>query len=77
MHPRGGPDNSVILSEEAFGHIGLGGSIGFADPKARMSFGYAMNQAGGGAGLNPRPQSLVDAAYRSLGYTTDAYGSWA
>ena len=42
-----------------------------------MSFGYAMNKHGAGAGLNDRGQSLIDAAYRSLGYTTDAYGSWA
>lgn len=75
-HPAGG-NNSLILSEEAFGHSGLGGSIGFADPKARMSFGYAMNKHGAGVGLNDRGQSLIDAAYRSLDYTTDAYGSWA
>lgn len=70
------PDDSVLLSEEAFGHSGVGGSIGFADPKARMSFGYAMNRMGAGAGINARPQSLVDAAYRSLGYTTKAPGCW-
>jgi len=70
-------NNSLILSEEAFGHSGLGGSIGFADPKARMSFGYAMNKHGAGAGLNDRGQSLIDAAYRSLGYASDAFGSWA
>jgi CubicO group peptidase (beta-lactamase class C family) len=75
-HPAGG-SNSVILSEEAFGHSGIGGSIGFADPVARMSFGYAMNRHGAGAGLNERGQSLVDAAYRSIGRTTDAYGTWA
>lgn len=75
-HAAGG-NNSLILSEEAFGHSGLGGSIGFADPRARMSFGYAMNKHGAGVGLNDRGQSLIDAAYRSLGLTTDAYGSWA
>jgi len=70
------PDDSLLLGEEAFGHPGVGGSVGFADPKERMSFGYAMNKMGPGAGLNPRPQSLVDAAYRSLGYTTNAPGAW-
>lgn len=74
---RFGPNQSVIYAEEAFGHPGIGGSIGFADPRARMSFGYTMNKHGGGAGLNERGQSLVDAAYRSLGYQTDAYGTWA
>lgn len=72
-----GPNNSIVLSEEAFGHSGLGGSIGFADPRARMSFGYAMSKHGPGAGLNDRGQSLVDAAYRSLGYQSDVYGTWA
>jgi CubicO group peptidase (beta-lactamase class C family) len=72
-----GAGNSVILSEEAFGHSGLGGSIGFADPAARLSFGYAMNRHGSGAGLNERGQRLVDAAYLSVGRTTDASGTWA
>jgi CubicO group peptidase (beta-lactamase class C family) len=74
---RFGPNQSVIYAEEAFGHLGIGGSVGFADPKARMSFGYTMNKHGGGGGLNDRGQSLIDAAYRSLGYQTNAYGSWA
>jgi CubicO group peptidase (beta-lactamase class C family) len=71
------PDQSVLYAEEAFGHPGIGGSVGFADPRARMSFGYAMNRHGGGAGLNERGQSLIDAAYRALGYHTDATGTWA
>jgi CubicO group peptidase (beta-lactamase class C family) len=54
---------SAILSEEAFGHVGAGGSIGFADPAKRMSFGYTMNRLGPGLLLNPRGQSLIDAAY--------------
>lgn len=70
------PNDSLILSEEAFGHPGAGGSLGFADPKAKMAFGYAMNKMSPGAGLNARPQSLVDATYRSLGYTTSNPGSW-
>jgi len=61
-----GMQDSVILGEEAFGHSGFGGSVGFADPRTGMSFGYTMNMMGQGTALNPRGQSLIDAAYRSL-----------
>lgn len=74
---RFGPNQSVIYAEEAFGHPGIGGSAGFADLKARMSFGYTMNKHGSGAGLNDRGQSLINAAYRSLHYQTDSSGTWA
>jgi CubicO group peptidase (beta-lactamase class C family) len=58
----------ILVAEEAFGHPGMGGSFGFADPRARLSFGYTMNQQGTGLGINERGQSLVDAAYQSLDY---------
>jgi CubicO group peptidase (beta-lactamase class C family) len=63
-----GDRDSVLLSEEAFGHMGMGGSLGFADPGARMSFGYSMNRQGTGTAIDARGQSLVDAVYSSLGY---------
>lgn len=69
-------NDSMILSEEAFGHPGFGGALGFADPANGMSFGYAMNRMGQGNGLNERGQSLVDAVYLSLGYTSNASGAW-
>lgn len=68
---------SVILSEPAFGHPGMGGSIGFCDPVPRLSFGYTMSAMGSGLGLNERGQSLVDATYRSLGYGGTESGRWA
>ncbi len=72
-----GSNDSVILSEEAFGHLGSGGSIGFADPKARLSFSYVMNKQGGGTGLEDRGQALVDATYRTLGYRrAETGGHW-
>lgn len=71
-----GMQDSVILSEDAFGHAGAGGSIGFADPRERMSFGYTMNKMGLGVAINPRGQSLVDAVYTSLGYRSNESGSW-
>ncbi|MBL4681292.1 MAG: hypothetical protein JKY88_11295 [Pseudomonadales bacterium] len=66
----------MILSEPAFGHAGYGGSMGFADPEAAMSFGYTMNRMGQGTGLNIRGQSLVDAVYESLGYNSNRSGRW-
>ena len=71
-----GVQDSVLISEEAFGHVGAGGSLGFADPKAGMSFGYTMNKMGPGLSLNERGQSLVDAVYCELGYQSDASGAW-
>ena len=68
--------SSAILSSAAFGHVGAGGSVGFADPKAGMSFGYAMNAMGPGILMNERGQSLVDAAYLSLGYSSNESGVW-
>lgn len=52
-------------SPNAFGHGGAGGSVGFADPDARLSFAYAMNLAGPRYG-SPRTKALVDAVYASL-----------
>ena len=62
------PGDSVRLgpNESAFGHVGAGGSIGMADPDARIAIGYAMNAMGPGILLNERGQSLIDAVYASL-----------
>ena len=72
-----GPDvDSVIMGSAAFGHVGAGGSLGFADPVAGLSFGYTMNRMGAGLLMNERGQALVDAAYRSLGYRNKDGGVW-
>ena len=68
--------DSAILGEDAFGHVGAGGSIGFADPQCGLGFGYSMNRMGKGILLNDRGQSLVDATYGVLGYRSNAGGSW-
>ncbi len=65
-HVKNPPASGAILGEGAFGHVGSGGSIGFADPEAGFAFGYAMNQMGLGQMLNARGQSLVDAVYGVL-----------
>ena len=72
------PENSdsVILGSQAFGHVGAGGSIGFADPECDLAFGYTMNQMGRGVFLNERGQALVDATYGCLGYSNNKGGVW-
>jgi CubicO group peptidase (beta-lactamase class C family) len=51
-----------------FGHPGHGGSIGFADPDARLGFGYVTNQYVTGTAKHPdrRVLHLVDAVYAAL-----------
>jgi CubicO group peptidase (beta-lactamase class C family) len=71
-----GPSDVLVLGSDAFGHPGSGGSVGFADPRERLSFGYVMSKLGFGTGLNARGQSLVDATYRALGYRTRQPGVW-
>jgi CubicO group peptidase (beta-lactamase class C family) len=71
-----GDRDFAFISEDAFGHAGMGGAMGFADPRARMSFGYVMNKQGGGLALNDRGQSLIDAVYRALGYRRVDDGIW-
>lgn len=75
-HRPTGHMETMILGRAAFGHAGAGGSVGFADPDARLGFGYSMNRMGAGILLNDRGQALVDAAYRALGYRTAAPGAW-
>ena len=68
--------DSAILGPQAFGHVGAGGSLGFADPACGLSFGYTMSKMGPGLLLNTRGQSLVDATYRALGYRSKDAGVW-
>jgi CubicO group peptidase (beta-lactamase class C family) len=68
--------DSVLIGETAFGHVGMGGSIGFADPAAGIGFGYTMNRMGPGILLNPRGQALVDATYAALGWSSNRTGAW-
>ena len=42
MLPDGGPADPRPLT--AFGHPGMGGSLGFADPAQRLAVGYVMNR---------------------------------
>jgi CubicO group peptidase (beta-lactamase class C family) len=49
----------------AFGHFGVGGSLGFCDPDTGVAFGYVMNEMGP-RWQNPRNRALIDSVYASL-----------
>lgn len=57
----------VALGRSAFGHIGAGGSIAFADPEQGLSFAYTMNRMSQTGLIDERGRSLVDAVYKILG----------
>lgn len=63
----GARGDSFLIGPRAFGHVGAGGSFGMRDPDADLSMAYTMNRMGPGFLLNPRGQSLIDAAYACLG----------
>jgi CubicO group peptidase (beta-lactamase class C family) len=47
----------------AFGHHGIGGSIGFADPDAGIGFGYAINKMHAVGDNGPRARRIIDALF--------------
>lgn len=60
-------DTPYVHSPVAFGHPGRGGSVGFADPEARIGFGYVPNQyLGSPRQADPRARALIDAMYSCL-----------
>jgi CubicO group peptidase (beta-lactamase class C family) len=50
-----------MLPVGSFGHTGMGGSIGLADPGARLGFGFVMNQMGSNGAAH-----LLGALYGAL-----------
>jgi CubicO group peptidase (beta-lactamase class C family) len=50
-----------MAGEGSFGHYGMGGSVGFADPERGVAFAYVMNQMLPAGGVDPRTKSLVEA----------------
>lgn len=53
-------------SETAFGHSGLGGSLGIGDPERGLAIGYVMNKMANAVSGNLRGLRLVQAVYDSL-----------
>jgi CubicO group peptidase (beta-lactamase class C family) len=60
------PHDPMGPNPHAFGHPGAGGSLGFADPDAKLGFGYVMNKMGPYILIDPRARVLIDAVYASL-----------
>jgi CubicO group peptidase (beta-lactamase class C family) len=59
------PERRLGPNPRSFGHFGAGGSLGFADPDARVAFGYAMNQGRGGW-QHKHVRHLIDLVYANL-----------
>ena len=61
------PARPLGPNPRAFGHAGMGGSIGWADPDAKVGFGYVMNRLDAVLEtVDPRWPPLFDAVYASL-----------
>jgi CubicO group peptidase (beta-lactamase class C family) len=72
---RRGSDTGPLASPDAFGHVGGGGSFGYADPSKRLAIGFAknyFNYATGGAVNAGRPVRaastvVTEAVFDALG----------
>ncbi|MEU8384474.1 serine hydrolase, partial [Streptosporangium sp. NPDC048865] len=53
-------------AETAFGHTGMGGSLGLGDTEHGLGLAYTMNRMAGAASGNLRAYRLAEAVYESL-----------
>ncbi|MBW2499927.1 MAG: beta-lactamase family protein [Deltaproteobacteria bacterium] len=60
------PMLALGCGDRSFGHPGAGGSLGLADPEARIGFGYVMNQMLFDPAGDPRSTGLLRALYDCL-----------
>jgi CubicO group peptidase (beta-lactamase class C family) len=51
---------------KSFGHPGAGGSLGYADPEAKIGFGYTMNKMQASLLIDPRATALIESIYASM-----------
>jgi CubicO group peptidase (beta-lactamase class C family) len=58
------PEFGDLRPPTAFGHPGMGGSLGFADPQNRLAMGYVMNRMA--FGFDNRSMELCRALYACL-----------
>jgi CubicO group peptidase (beta-lactamase class C family) len=59
------PERPLGPNPRSFGHFGVGGSLGFADPDVGLAFGYVLNRSGP-RWQNPRNRALIDAVYAAV-----------
>jgi CubicO group peptidase (beta-lactamase class C family) len=60
------PGASLGPNAKSFGHPGAGGSLGYADPEAKIGFGYTMNKMHASLLIDPRAIALIDSVYASM-----------
>jgi CubicO group peptidase (beta-lactamase class C family) len=60
------PGASLGPNPKSFGHPGAGGSLGYADPEAKIGFGYTMNKMHSGLLIDSRATALIEAVYASM-----------
>ncbi|MDA3425354.1 serine hydrolase domain-containing protein [Pseudomonas aeruginosa] len=60
------PAASYRMGQKAFGHVGLGGPVAFADPERNLSFAFVTTTMGGHVLMDPRPRALAERCYAAL-----------
>jgi CubicO group peptidase (beta-lactamase class C family) len=60
------PGAGLGPNAKSFGHPGAGGSLGYADPEAKIGFGYTMNKMQASLLIDPRATALIEAVYASM-----------
>ena len=60
------PGAELGPNAKSFGHPGAGGSLGYADPEAKIGFGYTMNKMQASLLIDPRATALIEAVYASM-----------
>jgi CubicO group peptidase (beta-lactamase class C family) len=61
------PEYNLSPADSLFGHSGMGGSFGYADPEARIGFAYTMNKMiSSPIDVDPRWPRMFEAVYSCL-----------
>ncbi|MEG0859076.1 MAG: serine hydrolase domain-containing protein [Pseudomonas sp.] len=60
------PGASYCMGSNAFGHVGLGGPVAFADPERDVSFAFVSTTMGSHVLMDPRAKKLATLAYAAL-----------